>query len=123
MAMPLDYSLPLLDIVKNYFLNVTLIAARECFKPLLNNFWITVDEREVVHITGTHDKVPLTIDLYTKLGDKTAYYKVSAVVKWVNDPNHAPFEMILESHMKVHPLKDFDAIRNTLVTALEAKEN
>lgn len=38
MAMPLDYTLPLFDVIQNYMLNVTLMAANECFKPLLNDY-------------------------------------------------------------------------------------
>jgi hypothetical protein len=122
MAMPLDYTLPLFDVVQNYFLNVTIIAANECFKPLLNDYHSHTDERGMVYISGTHDRVPLTIILHTKLGDKTAYYKVCAIVKWDKDPDHDPFDMILESHMKNHPIKDFDMIRNALVAALQAKD-
>lgn len=57
-----------------------------------------------------------------KFGDLIAYYKVQVVAKWAHDPNHSPFDMILQSHMKSHPLRDFDEIRNALVAALEAKD-
>jgi hypothetical protein len=125
MAMPIDYTLPLFDLIQNYFLNVTLIAARECFEPLLNDYKIESSSQAtttLVTITGTYTEIPLHITLSIKQSDRHNYY-VGAVVTWDNDPNHAPFDMSLQYHITHHPIKYFDVIRTALVKALLTKEN
>jgi hypothetical protein len=125
MAMPIDYTLPLFDLVQNYFLNVTLIAARECFEPLLNDYKIESSSQAtttLVTVTGTYTEIPLHITLSIKPSDKHNYYCVGAVVTWDNDPNHAPFDISFQCHITHHPIKYFDSIRTSLVTALLTKE-
>jgi hypothetical protein len=125
MAMPIDYTLPLFDLIQNYFLNVTLIAARECFEPLLNDYRIESSSQSndtLVTITGSYTEIPLHITLSIKQSDKRNFYYVGAVVTWDHDPNHAPFDMSLQYHITHHPIKYFDAIRTSLVTALLTKE-
>jgi hypothetical protein len=122
MAMPLDYTPPLYEIIQNYFLNVTLMAARGCFKPLLNDYNVSTDDKGWVLISGTHNLRPLRISLITEMSDKVNYYRVRGIVKWPNEPNHAPFDMSFESHLVKHPIMKFDAIRSALVEALQVKE-
>ena len=121
MAMPLDYTLPLSEIIQNYFLNVTLIAANECFKPLLNDYQVSTTPEGWVHISGTHDKSPLHLTLSLKSSNRPHYYCVGTVVTWDQEPDHAPFDMSLQCHIMERPIKYFDRIRNTLVAALEVK--
>lgn len=124
MVMTIDYTLPLFELVQNYFLNVTIIAANECFKPLLNDYNLESSQSHdtLVTVSGTYDKVPLHITLSIKQSDRHNYYRVGAVVTWDQEPDHAPFDMTLQCHMVQHPIRYFDVIRNSLVTALQAKE-
>ena len=127
MAMPIDYTLPLFDLVQNYMLNVTLIAANECFKPLLNDYKVESTAGPdmliiEVNVTGTYDRNPVSIRLLMGLGDRPSYYQVRVIANWEREPNHAPFDMSFQSRMDQHPIKKFDEIRNTFIAALAAKE-
>jgi hypothetical protein len=125
MAMTIDYTLPLFDLVQNYFLNVTIIAARECFEPLLNDYKLESSSQSndtLVTISGTYTEEPLHITLSIKQSNKRNYYCVGVVATWDNKPNHAPFDMTFQCSIVDHPIKYFDKIRTTLVKALLTKE-